>query len=239
MTWSTALITGASRGIGLALARELTRGGTKVHLVARDGAALARAQRELAGARVHVCDVGDEAGIVSLVRSINDLDLVIANAGVGATEGYRSWEWESFREALQVNLCGAAATLCAALPAMVQRGRGHLVAVSSLASLGALPEAEAYCVPKAGLNMLMDCLALDLAGTGVKTTKVLLGFVRTQMLRGATHSLPQLMEPDVVARTVVRRLARAPSRITLPRALGLAARVGALLPAGVKRHLAR
>ena len=83
----------------------------------------------------------------------------------------------------------------------------------------------------------MDCLALDLEGTGVKTTNVYLGFVRTQMLTGSTRSLPQLMEPDEVARSIVRRLQRAPRSITLPRALALAARVGSVLPGKLKRAL--
>lgn len=242
--WRTALITGASRGIGLALAKELAAAGTRVHLVAREEVALAQARAELDGvAQAHRCDVGDAAAIAALVRRLDEesggLDLLIANAGVGAALGRRAFEWETFRDALHVNLCGAAATLTAALPAMVRRGRGHLVAISSLASLGALPEAEAYCVPKAGLNMLMDCLALDLAGTGVHATTVLLGFVRTRMLTGDTHALPQLLEPEEVARTLVKRLQRAPRTITLPRGLALAARVGAVLPGGLKRRLTR
>jgi NAD(P)-dependent dehydrogenase (short-subunit alcohol dehydrogenase family) len=230
MHWRTALVTGASRGIGLALAQELLAQGTQVHVVSRS-------RVSLSGATSHVCDVADAEAIAALVRSLGELDLVIANAGVGAAPGRRSWEWETFRDALQVNLNGAAATLTAGLAAMVARGSGHLVSISSLASFGALPSAEAYCVPKAGLNMLMDCLALDLEGTGVKTTNVYLGFVRTQMLTGSTHSLPQLMEPEEVAPLIVRKLKRAPRSITLPRALALAARVGSVLPGKMKRAL--
>lgn len=230
MHWRTALVTGASRGIGFSLAQELLKEGTVVHVASRTSI-------ELRGAHSHVCDVSDPEAIASLVRKLGELDLVIANAGVGAAPGKRSWEWETFRDALQTNLNGAAATLTAGLPAMVERRRGHLVAISSLASFGALPSAEAYCVPKAGLNMLMDCLALDLEGTGVKTTNVFLGFVRTQMLTGSTHSLPQLMEPEDVARQIVRKLKKAPRSITLPRSLGLAARVGSVLPGSMKRAL--
>jgi short-subunit dehydrogenase len=236
------LVTGASSGLGRALAIELGRAGATVVLIARRKAELDRTATdvETAGGRALVCpmDVSKADALVDKMRELDTqlggLDLVIANAGMDARRGAIPYEWESIRDACHVNFCGAAATLTAVLPAMVARGRGHLVGVSSLASLGALPGAAAYSSPKAALNMLLDCLHLDLRGTGVAVTSVRPGFIRTPMLDGATHPLPQLLEADVAARYIVTRLAKAPATITFPKALAFAARLGAALPRRIR-----
>lgn len=234
-----ALVTGASSGIGRALAVELARTGTtRVVCVARrereleETAALCRSAG--ATADVVVLDVGDTEASVARIRALDDelggLDLVVANAGVGAPRDVRPYAWEAVRDALHVNLSGATATLLAALPAMVDRKRGHVVAIGSLASYGALPGSIAYCAPKAGLAMVMDCLALDLAGTGVASTHVRLGFVETPMVAASTHPMPQLMRAADVARRLVPRLRKRPREIVMPRALALATRALAALP---------
>ena len=238
-TWRAALVTGASSGIGAALAIELARCGVqRLFLVARREPELESVASQCrdagADARAIVLDLADADEAAGLVRALDaesrGLDLVIANAGVGAPRGPRPYAWEAIGPALHLNLCGAAATLTAALPAMVDRGAGHVVAIGSLASYGALPGAAAYCAPKAGLAMLMECLALDLSGTGVTATHVRLGFVKTAMVETSTHPMPQLMLPDDAARRIVRRLGSRPAEIVLPRALGLATRALAALP---------
>jgi short-subunit dehydrogenase len=238
--WESALVTGASSGIGRALAVELARGGVRhVVLLARRRTLLnqvaAEVRAEGAEATVEALDVGDgdrcAARVCEIDRALGGLDLVIANAGAGAGPGADPLAWDTLRAPLHVNLCGAAATLTGALANMVARGRGHLVGIGSLASYGPLPSAAAYCTPKAGLAMLLACLALDLASTGVAVTHVRLGFVRTAMVAHSTHPMPQLLEPDDAARRIVRRLRARPREIVLPRALGSAARVAALAPA--------
>jgi short-subunit dehydrogenase len=241
--WRTALVTGASSGIGRALSIELARCGVEeLVLVARrqqkleETAALCRDAG--AKARAVTLDVGETERTVGVLRELDaacgGLELVVANAGVGASPGVRPYAWEAMASALHVNFCGAAATLTAVLPAMVDRGAGHVVAIGSLASYGALPGSAAYCAPKAGLSMLMDCLSLDLRGTGVSATHVRLGFVETPMVKASTHPMPQLMRPDDAARRVVLALAARPAEIVLPRALGLATRALAALPRSVR-----
>lgn len=244
--YRTALITGASSGIGRALAHTLADAGVRVVLVARREQALgevAEAIRARGGeALSRPLDVArtDDAcaAIRALDRDVGGLDLVIANAGVGATPGHPPYAWEAMAAALHVNLCGAAATLTAALPAMVERGRGHLVGLSLLASMGALPSAAAYCAPKAGLSMLLECLRLDLHGTGVAVTTVHAGSVRTPMLEEG-HATPQLMEADAFAQAVCARLPRRPAHIDLPQPLALATRLFGRLPRSLRATLLR
>ncbi len=240
--WHAALVTGASSGIGRALALELARGGTRrLVLAARREPLLRELAAELRGLGaepvVAPMDVADSDRTAERVRALDQehrLDLVVANAGVGAAPGAAPLAWETLRGPLHTNLCGAAATLAGALPGMVDRRRGHLVGIGSLASYGALPGAAAYCAPKAGLAMLLECMALDLTGTGVAVTHVRLGFVRTAMVAASTHPMPQLLSPEACARVVVARLRRAPREIVLPRALGVATRALSLLPEGLR-----
>ncbi|MCC6335828.1 MAG: SDR family NAD(P)-dependent oxidoreductase [Myxococcales bacterium] len=241
------LITGGSRGLGLGLARQYLQRGHAVTITGREQPALDAAVALL---RPHgpvaalALDAGDLDATVKGLRALDErvggLDVVIANAGVGADPSKGApYSWEAIAQALHVNFTGAAATLTAVLPAMVERRRGHLVGISSLASYGALPNAAAYCAPKAGLNMLLDCLALDTRGTGVAVTTVKLGFVKTRMVETATHPMPQLMEVDDAARRVVRALEARPRVVTVPRALAFGAWVGGALPLAVKAKLPR
>jgi short-subunit dehydrogenase len=208
-----------------------------VVITGRDRSALEEACAELGErARGEVLDAGKTDESVLRIRAIDEevggFDMVIANAGVGMPDPtMTSYAWEAIAGALHVNFCGAAATLTAALPAMVARGRGHVVGISSLAAFGALPGAAAYCAPKAGLDMLLECLRIDLAGTGVAVTRVSLGFVRTRITERSTHPMPQLMDVGDVAKRIVDALSRRPSSIVLPRALGAATRVFSFLPA--------
>lgn len=247
MTHRRAVVTGASRGIGRALALELGRRGSHVTCVARSAAALTNLVEGIVAdggsADACVADVSDTDAWVRTLRKLDENaphDLVIANAGVGLPAPDASpIAWESVAAPLRTNTLGAAATLTALLPAMVARGSGHVVAIGSLASFGPIPGSAAYCAPKAGVDMLMACLSLDLRGTGVSATNVRLGFVRTAMTEKSTHPMPQAMEPDEAARVVLDGLGARPETIVHPRALGAAARALAWLPGSARGALFR
>jgi short-subunit dehydrogenase len=243
---STALVTGASRGIGLALARAFAKRGTRVVLVARDADALDAATRAIehegGHARAVVADVENVATWVPRLRALDEetggFETIVANAGVGATSPDATpYAWETMHHALTTNFVGAAATLTALLPAMVARGRGHLLATGSLASYGPLPGSAAYCAPKAGIDMLLECLRLDLRGTGVHVTNLRIGFVRTRMVEKSTHPMPQLLEADEVAERIAREMGAKPAEIVVPRALGWGARALGALPRAWRSRL--
>jgi short-subunit dehydrogenase len=180
-------------------------------------------------------DVADTTATVARIRALDGelggFDLVIANAGVGMKhKGLPSYAWEAMAGACHLNFCGAAATLTAVLPAMVERGRGHVVGISSIASFTPIPGRGGYCAPKAGLSMLLECLRLELAGTGVHATAVHPGFVRTPMLGKRKGPLPYVMDPPTAAARIVDALPDAPATIDFPWQLATAARLGAALP---------
>lgn len=246
LPWRTALVTGASSGIGRGLAEQLAARGVRVVLAARRQALLEEVAAGIAArggeARVVRMDVADTERSVALIREVDaevgGLELVVANAGVGAPqpeEGQTvSFEWENIAGALHTNFTGAAATLTAVLPRMVERRRGHLVAIGSLASFGALPDAVAYCAPKAGLAMMLECLRLDLRGTGVHVTSVHAGFVRTAMTEKSALEMPQLMGVEEAVAKILRRLPSAPATMAFPEPLATAARAGGHLPSAIR-----
>ena len=242
-----ALVTGASSGIGRAVAERLAASGARVVLVARRAALLdeVAAGIRATGGRAEslVLDVADTDGAVARLRALDHelggLDLVVANAGVGAPASVAAYSWEAIAAACHTNFCGAAATLTAVLPAMVARRRGHLVGISSLAAVGALPRSAAYCAPKAGLSMLLECLRLDLLDTPVRVTAVHVGFVRTGMVAHSTHPMPQLLEPEVVARRIVAAIDAGQEHLDLPQPLAAATRLLGRLPSVLRDRVWR
>lgn len=243
--WSRALITGASSGIGRGLALALARRGVVVVCAARRAHLLEQVVQDIAAeggrGQALVLDVGDTSAAVAAIRrldrEIGGLDLVVANAGVGPPVDAPPYSWEALAGPCHVNFCGAAATLTAALPQMVERGRGHLVGIGSLSSFGALPGSGAYCSPKAGLAMLLDCLRLDVAPHGVAVTNVHLGFVATPMVAHRSDTMPQLMQPEEMAPRLVERLLGRPASIAMPQPLAVAARAAAMIPRSLRDRL--
>jgi NAD(P)-dependent dehydrogenase (short-subunit alcohol dehydrogenase family) len=235
------LVTGASSGIGRALALEYARGGAHVAVCARRASeleSLAAQVRELGAAAlclpVDVRDVDASAEAVRRAdRELGGLDIVIANAGRGDLRHGSRLTWEHVGPVLDVNVRGAMATLVAAIPIFLAQQRGHLVGVSSLAGLRGLPMSAAYSASKAALSTFLESLRIDLAPAGVHVTDVQPGFVRTPMTEHSKHPMPLIWPSDRAARHIVRRLERAPAVIAFPWPLALAVRLGRLLPPSV------
>ncbi len=217
LRYRTALVTGASSGLGRGLALWFAERGVEVYAAARRQAELENlrdAGRRLAGSIVPmVLDVADTDAVRHAVTVLDGkcggLDLVVANAGVsGVTDG-RNINWQTTEKIIDVNVKGAAATLCAALPGMVARNRGHIVGVSSLARHRGLPQYAAYAASKAFLSSFLESLRIDLHDSNVDVTCLQPGFVKTAMTERNKFYMPFLMDLDEgveqMAGAIVRR----------------------------------
>jgi len=241
-----ALITGASSGIGRAMAQQLAAGGTRVVLAARREAELAALADEIAraGGRADVCvlDVSDTAAIKAAVerweKETGGLDLVIANAGVGLTKPAHKLTWDEMAPTVEVCAIGAMATLMAAMPPMLARGRGTLVGVSSLAAGRGLPTSGAYSAAKAALSTFLETLRLDLSPKGIKVVDVRPGFVDTPMTRQNRFWMPFMMSVDEAARAALRGIGKGRAVVAFPFPMRLVMSAAEIMPDGLYRWLA-
>ena len=229
------LITGASSGIGAALARRYARPGSQLALGGRDPgrlAATAAACRQ-AGARVavHSVDVTDRRAMADWISGVDGeapLDLVIANAGIAGR--HLPDGPERTRTIFAVNLEGVLNTIEPAETAMVRRGSGHLALMSSVASFYGAPGSAAYCASKGAVRLLGEGLRRRLAQKGVVVSVICPGFVRTPMNAGIRPRLPLTMSAERAATIIERGLARGKARIAFPFTTYLVARVLGALP---------
>ncbi len=210
MTFRTALITGASSGLGRGLALALARRGTKVYAAARRKTELDSLAQE-AGGNIEpmILDVSHADATHDAVAALDQrdpLDLVIANAGIGANTPGTNLDWKVLKSLLEVNLIGAAATLAGALPGMVKRDRGHIAGVASLAPCIGLPGQAGYSGSKAGLSTLLESLRVDLYGTGVAVTTICPGFVKTPLTAKNKFPMPFILELDHAVRLILSSL---------------------------------
>ena len=182
---SRVLITGASRGIGEALARRFAASGARVALVARTEPAIKDLAAELDGT-AHPADLSEPLEVRGLVERIEGdggpIDVLVNNAGVEEAGRFDGQSAADVERAFQVNLLAPTELCRQAIPGMLRRGRGHIVNMSSLAGTGVFPGLVVYSATKAGLTQLSAGLRAELRGTPVGTTLVELGPVPTDML---------------------------------------------------------
>lgn len=246
-TVRTVLVTGASSGIGEALAIEYGSRGAHVALLARREDELARVaglvQARGGRATSIPVDVAHADAVFAAVKradaELGGLDLVIANAGVGSTGHATRLQWEDVARTIDVNVTGAMATLCAAIPIMLAQQRGHLVGVTSLAGKRALPQSGAYSASKAALSTFLETLRLDLGPAGIAVTDVQPGFVATPIHAKQNHPKPFMWSAEKTARVVAHRLERAPAVISFPWPLVLATSLLRGVPAWLYDPMAR
>lgn len=231
-------LTGASSGLGRALALAAAdRGARAVALIARSEGALREVALEVerrgAAALVLVGDVahGDQAAELAAraEEGLGGVDIAIANAGISQRSRATDFDAARFRHLLDVNLVGAAAFLGALVPTQVARGRGQLVAVSSVAAYKGLPGNGFYSSSKAALSNLMESWRLELAPRGVVVTLVEPGFIRTPMVEKNRFHMPFLVEPEDAAARVLNAVEADRARLVFPWQMGVVM--------GLLRHL--
>jgi NAD(P)-dependent dehydrogenase (short-subunit alcohol dehydrogenase family) len=185
-----AVVTGASRGIGLAIARVLLSHGARVTLMARDASALEAAAAELGdGVAWQVVDVTDPESVAAAFAGAGSIDILVNNAGQAASSPFMRTDAELWRRMLDVNLTGAYHCIQAALPSMLEAGWGRIVNVASTAGLTGYRYVAAYCAAKHGLVGLTRALALELAAKGVTVNAVCPGYTETDIVQDAVANI--------------------------------------------------
>ena len=208
----TAIVTGGGRGIGAAVARELTRRGARVTVFARTAAELDEVVGSGGAALAVAGDVAAEADVVRLraahERVLGPCDVLVNAAGILVRGRVELLDPSSWRRVLDVNLTGAFLLARAVLPGMRSRGRGRILAVASISAHVGTPEGSAYNASKWGLVGFAKSLAEEVRGSGIQVMTVSPGGVDTRML--AQTPFPPAMEADDVARVVGWCAAEAP-----------------------------
>lgn len=182
----TAVVTGASRGIGLAIARMLAAEGFQVYGLARHGADEGKIS-------FIPCDVTEVSSVQdafdAILHRAGTIDLLVVNAGMGVSGAAEFTEEEEIDRQLAVNLTGAIRCARQAVPSMREKGRGRIVFVSSLGAIFPLPFQSFYSVSKAGINAFCDALGLELRPFGIETCTLLLNDVKTDFTASRIKSI--------------------------------------------------
>jgi len=238
-----ALLTGASSGIGRALAARLVRRGHEVWLASRRLPELEALAHELeaAGGKAHAfaLDVSRpeeaEARVRELDEEVGGFDLVVANAGIGV--GAKPVTRETLadiRAVTETNFLGAVASILPLLPGMLERGRGQIVGVSSLAAETPLPAAAGYGTSKAAFTFWLECAASDLGPRGIDVTIVHPGFVKTPLTDKNSFPMPFLVEVEHAADLIDRAIARRARFCRFPFPLASVSTAGKIMPRSLR-----
>lgn len=232
------MITGASSGIGRGLAVELARRGAKVGLIARRADVLEEVIREVEGVGSNAvalpADVQDASSLAAAAEKLRaefgPIDIMIANAGIGPTRDAAEINAEEIAGVINVNVIGASNSAAAVIPAMVARGSGQLVVISSLAAYRGLPKSAAYCASKAAVSAFFESLRLDLGPRGIDVTIIHPGFIKTPLTKGRDAQMPFLMELDDAVKKMVRAIEHRRKRYSFPWQLATIVRAGLIMP---------
>jgi short-subunit dehydrogenase len=217
------LITGASSGLGEALAAAYAKPGVTLFLCGRDAGRLeavaATCRSRGATAEARVLDVADRAGMEAWIVACDQarpLDLVIANSGISAGSGGHGESAEQTRAIFAVNFDGVVNTVLPAIAAMRPRRRGRIAIMSSLAGFRGMPGAPAYGASKGAVRLWGEGLRGWLAGDGIGVSIICPGFVTTRMTAVNRFPMPFLMDAERAAAIIVRGLEENRGRIAFP-----------------------
>lgn len=246
MDWlgKTVLITGASSGIGRALAKVLAARGARVGVLARRSDLL---QELLGEVRANggiidseVADVTERSALAGAIGKLETrlgpVDCLIANAGISLPSGGDPVDSEGVEAMMRVNYSGVVYAFEAVLPGMLRRGAGHIVAISSLAAYKGLPGSAGYCASKAAVNAFCESLRIELKPRGIAVTAVCPGFIRTAMTAAQTNRMPLLMDAERAAERVANALLRRPGVYNFPWIMYRLMKIARWLPDGVIRR---
>jgi NAD(P)-dependent dehydrogenase (short-subunit alcohol dehydrogenase family) len=245
--WRHVLVTGASSGLGRALAEACAAPGAVLHLSGRDAARLAEAAASCrargAEVREAVLDVTDAAAMAAWIAGAGRLDLVIANAGVSGGTGGATEPAGQVQRIFATNVTGVLNTALPAIEAMAAQApgpdgvRGRVAVIASVAAFVAAPGAPAYCASKSAVQRWAEALDATERARGVRLHAVCPGYIRTPMTARNPFPMPFLMDAEEAARRTLRGIAGGRVRVAYPLPLYLGARLVGALPPGWRNAL--
>jgi short-subunit dehydrogenase len=249
----TALVTGASSGIGRLLSLRLAERGAKVGLLARRADRLdelASTIRERGGEALALpCDVAEADQVIASCErareSLGPVDLLVNNAGYGRHRQFLEWDPGDVERMMRVNYLGAVHATRALLPGMVERGHGWVVFVSSVVGKIAVADESAYVATKFAMTGLAESISLEVEDAGVHVLTVYPGAIRTPFFdeealgRMPPVALRSMIEPEPLVEAILKALARGRRELVYPRRLGVIPIVRALAPGFLRRQIRR
>jgi NADP-dependent 3-hydroxy acid dehydrogenase YdfG len=243
----TVFLTGASSGIGEALALAMAQRGAALGLIAR--------REELLKTLADKCNLTDgkaiyfavdvtdaqavEQAAESFRKEFGEIDVLIANAGIGGNNSEtKNFNAEAVAQVININLLGAVNAVAAVLPPMLERRSGQLVAVSSLAGFRGLPKSAAYSASKAGMTAFFESVRLDVQNKGINVTIIQPGFIKTPLTSGRANKMPFLMELEDSIPLFLNAIERRKKFAAFPWQLATLVRAARILPAGLYDRIA-
>ena len=229
-------LTGASSGIGEALARHYAASGATLGLAARRQNRLSELIAELPGEHAaYPLDVADAAALqaaaADFIARYGAPDIVIANAGISVgTLGDDAADLPAFHRVFQTNVMGMVQTFQPFIAAMKARGSGRLVGIASVAGIRGLPGAGAYSASKAASITYLESLRVELRGSGLKVVTIAPGYIATPMTAVNSYPMPFILAADEAARRFARAIERGTSYTVIPWQMGVVAKLMRLLP---------
>ena len=239
-----AIITGASSGIGAALARELSKRGWSLALLARRGDLLDELKRELRESCSVVCDVTDLGAVRDAVRQSEQLlggpfDLAIANAGISVPTWATKFNVDDAERIMRVNVFGMFYLFDAVVPSMIERKSGRFVGIASIAGLRGLPSASVYSASKAAMQNFLEASRVELAHAGVGVTIVNPGWVDTPIIEKYKGPVPFLVSAPKAARIIADGIEQGKRTVEFPLPMSLLMRMIRVTPAALYDRVLR
>ncbi|MGC3022620.1 MULTISPECIES: SDR family oxidoreductase [unclassified Brevibacterium] len=233
-------VTGGARGIGAEIATAFRATGAEVAIGDTDRQAAEQTARE-SDVHAYSLDVTDPASIEDFLGQVRGdlgpIDVFVSNAGLMWVGPFAEEPHSAARAQVEVNLLGVINGIKAVAPAMVARGRGHLITVASAASILPTPGEASYAATKHGVLGYLKAVRAELRGRGVQITAIMPGVVDTALGAGTSSGAAKLLSPAEVAAAVVKSAFRPRFEVTLPGFIGPAVRVAGLLPTGLRDRL--
>lgn len=233
-------ITGASEGLGRALAEEYAAIGFDLFICARNTEKLSALSHELSTnhnvkCRFSTCDVTDIDNIRQAVdlciESIGIPDIVILNSGISKNDDFKNFDSKIIKEIYEVNVFGILNCLEVFIPRLLKSGSAIVAGVTSLAEARGIPGNAGYTSSKIAASHLLEAARMQLKGTNIQITTIKPGFIKTNMTSKNRFPMPFLLEANQAAKIIIKKLNRGSKRISFPMPIALLSWFGKLVPA--------